>query len=303
MFKGIDALEFNKRFPDNKACYDYLMQLKWANGYSCSYCGAEESIKGKTGHHKRCKQCRYDESVTSNTIFHSMKMPILKAFHMIFRISVKKKGMSTIELGDEVSVQQKTAWLFKRKLQVAMRQDNDHKLSGKVDVDETLLGFHSNRKQGGRNLDKKKALMVGVEILSGGKVGNMRMQVIENFKALTLRYAIKDMVNDSAQIRTDDYCSYTTLQRTGMSHIQIERSQKGLAFEQIHRQIMQFKNWIVGTHHRWSKKHLYAYADEYVYRFNRRNARKSIFNSVIRKMMQQIPHPYPVINELCAYST
>jgi hypothetical protein len=63
-----------------------------------------------------------------------MKMPMLKAFHMIFGLSAaKKKGMSTTELGAEVGVQQKTAWLFKRKVQVVMKQNYKDKLNGKVD--------------------------------------------------------------------------------------------------------------------------------------------------------------------------
>src|SRR5574340_1450011 len=67
-------------------------------------------------------------AVTANTVFHGMKMPVLKAFHMIFKLTAKKKGMSTTELGSEVGVQQKTAWLFKRKVQLAMKQDNYDKL-------------------------------------------------------------------------------------------------------------------------------------------------------------------------------
>jgi ISXO2-like transposase domain/Transposase zinc-ribbon domain len=302
MFKGINAIEFNKRFSSNESCYEYLIEWKWGKGFACSRCGCELSNKGRTYYHRRCKRCKYDESVLANTVFHGMKMPVLKAFHMIFRLTAKKKGMSTTELGAEVSVQQKTAWLFKRKIQVVMKQDNNEKLKGNVDVDETLLGFHTGRKNGGRSLEKRKALMVAAEILPDGRTGNIRMQDIENFKALTLKYALKDMVEPTACIRADDYCSYYTLQQQGMN-IKIERSQKGKAFEEIHRQIMQFKNWLVGIHHRWSKEHLFAYVDEYVYRFNRRNAREHIFNSVIGNMMHQIPHPYPVIKKLCAYST
>jgi hypothetical protein len=302
MFKGINAIEFNKRFNSNEDCYKYLIEWKWGKGFSCSRCGFEQSNKGRTYYYRRCKKCCYDESVLANTVFHGMKMPILKAFHMIFRLTAKKKGMSTIELGAEVGVQQKTAWLFKRKLQVAMRQDNNDKLNGKIDVDETLLGFHTGRKDGGRSLEKRMALMIAVEILPDGRTGNMRMEDIENFKADTLKYALKNMVQPNASIRADDYCSYTTLQKQGMN-ITIERSQKGKAFEELHRQVMQFKNWLVGIHHKWSKQHLFAYVDEYVFRFNRRNKRKSIFNEVIDRMMQQIPHPYPVIKKLCAYST
>jgi len=302
MFKGINAIEFNKRFSSNEVCYQYLIAWKWGKGFTCSRCGCDQSNKGRTYYHRRCKKCNYDESVLANTVFHGMKMPVLKAFHMIFRLTAKKKGMSTIELGAEVGVQQKTAWLFKRKIQVAMKQDNNDKLNGNIDVDETLLGFHTGRKDGGRSLKKRKALMVAVQILPDGRTGNIRIQDIENFKAATLKYAIKNMVHSTASVRADDYCSYSTLQQQGMN-IEIQRSDNGKAFEELHRQVMQFKNWLVGIHHRWSKEHLFAYADEYVFRFNRRNNRKSIFNAIIGRMMQQIPHPYPVIKKLCAYST
>ena len=302
MFKGINAIEFSKRFCSNESCYQYLIDWKWGKGFSCSRCGCKQSNKGRTYYHRRCRECGYDESVIANTIFHGMKMPILKAFHMVFRLTAKKKGMSTTELGAEVSVQQKTAWLFKRKVQVAMKQNNNDKLKGNVDADETMLGFHTNRKQGGRNLEKRQAVLMSAEILPDGRTGNLRMQHIENFEALTLKYALKDMISKEASIRTDNYCSYRTIQKE-MDNLQIASSRQGKAFEEIHRQIMQFKNWLVGIHHKWSKQHLHAYLDEYVFRFNRRNTRKTIFNSVINKMMNQIPHPYPIIKTLCAYST
>jgi ISXO2-like transposase domain/Transposase zinc-ribbon domain len=302
MFKSINAIEFNRRFIDNKSCYQYLMNRKWGKGFSCSFCGCKESIKGRTYYYRRCKSCRYDESVTANTVFHSIKMPILKAFHMVFRITAKKKGMSTVELGCEVGVQQKTAWLFKRKIQVAMKPDKSGKLEGNVDVDETLLGFHTGRKDGGRSLENREAVFIAAEILEDGRTGNLGMHHIENFKADTLECALKDLTSEMASIRSDNYCSYRTIQRD-LSNLKIESSQNGKAFEELHRQIMLFKNWLVGIHHKWSKQHLHAYCDEYVFRFNRRNIRKSIFNSVINKMMQQIPHPYPVIKTLCEYST
>jgi hypothetical protein len=302
MFKSISAIEFNRRFIDNESCYQYLMNRKWGKEFSCCFCGCKESIKGRTYYYRRCKSCRYDESVTANTVFHGMKMPILKAFHMIFRITAKKKGMSTMELGHEVGVQQKTAWLFKRKIQVAMKPDMGSKLEGNVDVDETLLGFHTGRKDGGRSLENREAVFIAAEILDDGRTGNLGMQHIENFKADTLKCALKELTNEMASIRSDNYCSYRTIQRD-LSNLKTESSQNGKSFEELHRQIMLFKNWLVGIHHKWSKQHLHAYCDEYVFRFNRRNIRKSIFNSVINKMMQQIPHPYPVIKTLCEYST
>ena len=130
MFYGINAIEFNKKFSSNEACCKYLVEIKWGKGYNCLKCGHGQSNKGRTRYHRRCRKCGYDESVLANTVFHGMKMPLLKAFHMIFRLSAKKKGMSTAELGVEVGVEQKTAWLFKRKIQVAMKQNNNDKLDG-----------------------------------------------------------------------------------------------------------------------------------------------------------------------------
>ena len=299
MFKGINAIEFGKRFYDNESCYLYLIEQKWGKGYQCSRCGHGKYYKGKTYCHRKCRSCGYGESVTANTVFHGMKMPILKAFYMIFRLTAKKKGMSTTELGNEVGVQQKTAWLFKRKIQGAMQQNNNDKLKGNVDADETILGGYTTKNRG-RSLQTKEAVLVAAEKLPDGRTGNIRMQQIANFEALTLRYALIDMIDSAATIVTDHHRSYQHLQKD--MNIQTVLSKMGQSLEELHKQIMQFKNWLRGIHHKCSKQHLFAYADEYVFRFNRRNNRKMIFHKLINRMMNQIPHPYPVLKTLYSYS-
>jgi transposase-like protein len=300
MFKGINAIEFNKRFSNNESCYKYLMEIKWKRGYSCIKCCHTESGKGRTYFYRRCKKCGYDESVTSNTVFHGIKMPILKAFHMVFRITTKKKGMSTIELGTEVGVEQKTAWLFKRKVQAMMKKDKDDKLNGDVQVDETLVGGHSSSK--GRSTETKSALFVAVEVLADGRTGNIDFQHIESFKSDELKYAIKDAISANSNIQTDAFHSYKKLAKQ-MKNISISYSENGSSMAQIHKQIMLFKNWLRGTHHKCSKENLFAYTDEYEYRFNRRNMRKWLFNDIINKMMNQFPHPYNYLKTLCVHST
>ena len=300
MFQGINSIDFNRRFKNNEDCYRYLIEKKWGNGYQCSRCGCEECYKGRTYYHRRCKICGYGESVTANTLFHGMKMPMLKAFHMIFRLTAKKKGMSTTELGAEVGVQQKTAWLFKRKVQVVMKQNGNDKLSGKVDADETLLGGYT-KKHRGRSLEDKQAVLITAEQLVDGRTGNIRMEHIENFQADTLKFALKAMVESDAVIRTDKHRSYQKLKKE--MNVKPVKSRMGKGLEELHKQIMQFKNWLRGIHHKCSAQHLHAYLDEYVYRFNKRNARKWIFNDVIEKLMHQVPHPYPVLKTIWACNT
>ena len=47
MFEGINMIDFVRRFNDNDSCYSYLMENKWGNGFSCSYCGCTQSVKGR----------------------------------------------------------------------------------------------------------------------------------------------------------------------------------------------------------------------------------------------------------------
>jgi transposase-like protein len=301
LFYGIDAISFSKKFTCNNDCYEYLYAIKWKNGYCCIKCGCKEDVKGRTSFHRRCKKCGYDESVTSNTLFHKIKIPILKVFHMLFRTVGKKKGMSSIELSTEVGVQQKTAWRFKLKVKDAIIQEDKQKLKGKVQVDETLVGGYSEGNIG-RSLDQKAAVLIAVEELPDGRTGNLQMRVIENFKKDTLEVNIAEMVDGTATLKTDAFKSYEQMKKEG-KNIEIGKSDKGNFLEELHKQILQFKSWLKGTHHKCSKSYLQTYIHEYEFRFNRRNCRTSIFNSIILKIMNAVPKQYNDLIITCDLNT
>ena len=129
MFEGISVIEFNETFSCNNDCLSYLYDLKWKNGYTCRNCGGKTFWKGRTDFHARCRNCDYDESATANTVFHKIKIPLIKAFSMAFRISISKKAISSMGLSREFKISQHAAWFFKRKLQEAVGSiDNDRKV-------------------------------------------------------------------------------------------------------------------------------------------------------------------------------
>ena len=70
---------------------------------------------------------------------------MLKAFHIIFRLIAKKKGMSTPESGSKVAVQHKRVWLFKLKVQAVMKQDNNDKRKGNVETNETIVRGYTKK--------------------------------------------------------------------------------------------------------------------------------------------------------------
>lgn len=300
MFKGINGISFSKKFRSDDDCFEYLVKQKWPNGFGCSRCGCNDAIKGRIWHHRRCKDCHYDENVLANTFFQGTKMPLLKAFHMLFRITAKKKGMSTVELGHEVGVQQKTAWLFKRKVQQIMKGDKDDNIDGTAGADEFLLGGY-NTGAPGRSLESKQAVLIVSEQLPDGRTGNISLTHIENFEADTLKYAIRAVTEKDVKLTTDSYSSYRSLQQE--MGLTLVKSDKGNGLEVLHKQIMLFKNWLRGIHHKCSNEHLHAYLKEYVYRFNRRNKRKYLFDEMIQAMMNNIPHPYNHLITKCGCYT
>jgi hypothetical protein len=69
-------------------------------------------------------------------MFDKSKFSLLIAFHIAIIVSVKKKGMSSLELRHVFELRQPTCWEFKWKIQQAMQSSKRYKLSGEVHVDE-----------------------------------------------------------------------------------------------------------------------------------------------------------------------
>jgi hypothetical protein len=107
MFQGMNIIEFSKRFQTNVDCFQYLMDVKWSTGFTCCKCGSLKYWKGKQWTNLRCQDCGCEESATSGTLFHKIKFPFLKAFHICYRVCVSKKGVSSCELSWELSLRQK----------------------------------------------------------------------------------------------------------------------------------------------------------------------------------------------------
>jgi len=70
--------------------------------------------------------------------------------------------------------------------------------------------------------------------------------------------------------------------------------QIGINLDQLHKQIMQFKNWLRGTHQKCASEYLFAYVHEYEYRFNKRNMRKWLANSSILSNCQTRLLPFTI---------
>ena len=100
-------------------------------------------------------------------MFDKVKFSLLKAFHIAFKISTKKKGMSSLELSNEFELRQKTCWEFKWKIQQAMASSLHHPLEGIVHVDEFMIGGPEEQKRG-RSVGAKKLIVVAFRNCGSG---------------------------------------------------------------------------------------------------------------------------------------
>ncbi|GAA4210654.1 hypothetical protein GCM10022289_38350 [Pedobacter jeongneungensis] len=120
MSTEVDFEEFSKIYPDKETCYEFLAELKWSNGYHCRKCSNDHYFAGHILHSRRCSKCGYEESVTTYTIFHNTRIPINKAFYMIFLIYSSKGKISSHKLSELLSIRQSTCWTFGSRIKKVM---------------------------------------------------------------------------------------------------------------------------------------------------------------------------------------
>lgn len=285
-FVGVNSITFNWKFKTDEDCLKYLSFLKWENGYSCKRCANDKYCEGKKPLNRRCTKCRYEESPTSGTMFDKVKFSLLKAFHIVFKISTKKKGMSSIELSNEFELRQKTCWEFKWKIQQAMASSLEHPLTGTVHVDEFMVGGPEENMRG-RKKWSKKLVVLALEVLDKG-VGRAYAEVIANASSKELGHFLKRHVSLDTKIIADEWTGYLPL-KTEFKKLEQIPSDAGKNFKDIHIHIMNIKSWLRGIHHHCSEERMQGYLNEYHYRFNRRQNMGSIFDLLVKRMVINDP--------------
>lgn len=285
-FSGVNSIKFNRAFSNDDDCYQYLAEIKWDEGYSCRKCGHANYCKGKKPFSRRCTRCKFDESPTAGTMFDKCKFPLLTAFHIVFKIATKKKGMSSLELSHEFELRQMTCWEFKWKIQQAMQSTESYPLEEVICVDEFFIGGEEEGKRG-RSKGKKKLVIVAVEMVEGG-MGRAYAKVIENASSKSFEPFFRAHISKDSRIITDEWTGYIPLKKDYPGLEQV-KSDKGKGMPEIHNHIMNLKGWLRGIHHHCTKERLQGYLNEFHYRNNRRGNMEGIFDNLVKRMVKYKP--------------
>tara|TARA_R110002049_G_scaffold665_1_gene3922 strand:+ start:317 stop:2203 length:1887 start_codon:yes stop_codon:yes gene_type:complete len=125
--KSLTLSEFREIFPDSSACYRYLEELKWGEGFRCRHCDNSKYGKTPKVFSRRCTKCGYINSVTSGTVFHGIKFPLDKAFYIIYASYITQEKLTLDQLATTLDLRRNTIWAFRKKVQarIANSEESD----------------------------------------------------------------------------------------------------------------------------------------------------------------------------------
>lgn len=122
--KEMDFEEFGAKYPDKETCYRILSELKWKKDYRCIKCGYDKYCTGKMPYSRRCTKCTYEESVLNNTIFENVRIPINKAFYLVYLVHFHRGDISSYKLSQKLGIRQSTCWSYASKVKSVLTNDS-----------------------------------------------------------------------------------------------------------------------------------------------------------------------------------
>jgi hypothetical protein len=195
-------IDLIKAFPTKQSCIDHLEILRW-NGNVVSPFDAESKVYNCKGNKYKCKETGKYFNVKTSTLFDNTKMDLQKWFMAIWLVTSHKKGISSLQLGRDLGINQKSAWFMLQRIRncFGLNDDKTDKLKGEVEIDETYVGGKA----------KNRSLKI-------------RAMHVENASELSLLPPIVNNIFFDLTIYTDELSSYNKLQRV-YDHKTVKHSQ------------------------------------------------------------------------------
>lgn len=131
------------RLSDEQA-HSTFRALRWPETGGepvCPACGCVACYEFRTRRLFKCKGCDKQFSVTSGTTFHGRKLPMRDYLMAIAIFANAHKGISALQLGRDLDVSYKTAFVLAHKLREAMAADQaKYQPRGEVEIDGCHIG-------------------------------------------------------------------------------------------------------------------------------------------------------------------
>ncbi|MFV9551630.1 IS1595 family transposase [Algibacter sp. PT7-4] len=294
------VLDLIQAFPTQQDCIEHLELLRW-NGNVVSPFDTTSKVYNCKGNKYKCKNTGKYFNVKTNTIFDNTKIDLQKWFLAIWLVTSHKKGISSLQLGRDLGITQKSAWFMLQRIRncFGLNDDNKEKLQGEVEIDETYVGGKAKNRSMKIRADKseetkekyKKSAVLGM-IQRGGDVRAMH---VENASEMSLLPPLVNNISFGSTVYSDELTSYSKLERVydhkAVKHSRSEYVRGRVSTNSIESFWALLKRGIYGIYHFTSKKHLQMYVDEFVFRYNTRKSTESDrFNLLLNNIENRITY-------------
>jgi transposase-like protein len=282
----VNLIDMHTMFPTEEKCREFLVRLRWPEGPRCPRCNMN-AIRLETEKQLfYCKDCDYQFSVTTGTIFNDTHLPLEKWFAATLLLCEAKKGMSACQVQRTLGMSYKTAWYLCHRIRAAMAECDKPMLSGQVEMDETYIGG-KEKGLGKRGRGTKKRPVLGIR----QRNGELRMFHAADVTSRSLEKFLRENVGKDVDVFfTDEFNVYRGIaKRMGLKHKVVQHSTKEYVRGDAHTNTIEsafslFKRGLRGSWHKLSAKHLQAYLEEMCFRFNRRK-NSDLFMDTLRHMV------------------
>lgn len=295
--KNLTMGDLMARFRCEDACREYLEALRWPDGVRCPRCESDtvSVVKGRNQYQCRANGCRYHFSVMAGTKLQDSKLPLWKWFLTVFLMIHAKKGISAKQLQRMVGGSYETAWFLCHRIRAAMKDFDDEKLTGEIEIDETFVGGRERHPDPEfLRFGNKEIVIAAVE--RGGRK-RVRFDVIPNRGKRTLHKWVKETTADDTKVYyTDDHRSYQGIGDENTEHHTIVHSKKEWVHEKVHTNTVEgvfslLKRALIGSYHKVGSKHLQSYLDEVAFKYNNRG-NPYLFRETLRALIGTEALPY-----------
>ena len=169
-------------------------------------------------------------------------------------------------------------------------------LEGIVEVDESSIAYRTKDDPitggQGRSAEGKILIAAAIETIPGGKAGRIRLVTIENYSAATLQRFVAENTVGGTTVMTDGFSAYPGMRDRNHLPRVVGASAAHSLLPWVHRVFANLKRLALGVYHGFRRKHIQAYLDEFVFRWNRRRHYRSAFDTLMVIGLKTAPVSY-----------
>lgn len=295
--KQLSFFDFQRRFPDDQACRDFLFQARWPQGYACPRCQGQRHTFVSTRKLWECKDCGYQVSLTAGTVFHNTRLPLTTWFWAVYLLATQSKSLSILQLQKDLGIgSYKTAWKLTHAIRLEMANEaREDWLEGLLQLDDAYVGGEKSGGRTGRGSPGKKAVVVLAQPGTTKKPGKVAFAVGGQVDGQLVRELVQRHVRGKATVVSDALgANRAAAGVEGVTHEAVSATADPLGawaeLATVHRHIANAKRFLVGTHHAIGLQNAEVFLGEFAWRFNRRYDRKAPLG-LLSRLVHTPPRP------------